>query len=204
MRVATFHSHTVHRVSPALSGLIIAHSFHSFCFTFPFLLLNFISSFFLPLSSPPSSAWELLLLRIAPNRRSVLWHGIVIFLWFFVEVLRIYWGTNIHRYGHVFNGMGFVFVSIFVQLPLISAYWGASETVTDIFFSICLVQVAGVVIESFLALMWSIRVGRHELINFYIRLGAMQRHAAAGEVPASMLKQLRRREGNGGAEKKKG
>lgn len=202
MRVNTFHRHTVRQTSPALSGLIIAHSIHSFCFTFPFFLLCFIAS--LRASSSPVPAWTLLVLRTAPNGKSAIWHGFITFAWFFMEILRIYWGSNIHRYSHVFYGMGFVFLSFFVQLPLLCVYWGATNEVSDVFFGICLTQVAGVLIECVLALLWSVRLGQQELINFYIRVGAIQRQAAAVEVPLPLWKRLRRRDGNGGAAKKKG
>lgn len=205
MRVNTFHRHTVYWTSPALSGLIIAHAFHSFCFTFPFFLLCFIAPLLASSSSSsPSPAWTLVVLRGAPNEKSALWHGIITFAWCLVEILRIYWGSGIHRYRHVFYGMGFVFLSIFVQLPLLCVYWGATGEVSDVFFGICLTQVLGVLLESLLAVLWSVRVGQQELINFYIRLGAIQRQAAAVEVPLAVWKRLRRRDGNGGTEKKKG
>lgn len=92
-------------------------------------------------------------------------------------------------------------LSAVVQLLWICVYWGAISNDNDLLFGACLAQVLGLLMESLLGVMWSTNMGRHEWINFYIRLGAIQRQAAAEEMPPSFFKigkKLRRRERGGG------
>lgn len=185
MRVSTFHRHTVHRASPLLSGLIIAHSFHSFFFCFPLFLLQFACHF---ISPPSSSSSSLFLSLFTPQGSNPLWIGLVIFFWIFFEGVRMWWGTQIHRYGHIFYGIGFSMLSLSVQLLLIGIYWGAISNGNELIFGACLTQVIGLVVESVLGISWVSRVGKHEWVNFFIRLGAIQRQGVMEEMPASFFK----------------
>lgn len=163
MRVSTPHRHSVLRSSPALGAWLYGHFFLSLI-TVPALVVGFAREMGKEEKSHPALV------------------GFVVFFWCLVEPFRLYFGFGSNHYGLVFHAAFFVVVCAIPQALLLLIYLGAFYENNDFEFGICVCQLLGLVVELVLCLRLAYRLAANDSINFFIRLGAVQRQGAAIEL----------------------
>eukprot|EP00796_Vickermania_ingenoplastis_P011003 gene11003-7646_t len=166
MRLSTFHRHTVQRTSPLLGLLLFSHLVYTICFAAPALLVGY-SQFFKTGSTKP---WT-------PT-----WAGFMLFLWLVIEAPRFYFGFSVNRTGLLLYAMAFIVICVFPQMVLIIVYLAKVSYASDVELGICALELILLTAEVLAAVHLAVRLGMNDTINFYVRLGAIQRQAAAEEL----------------------
>lgn len=142
----------------------MAHFYFSVFYCTPLLLVGFSRYFSSSSTGKPWSASA---------------SGFLLFIWIFVEAIRFHAGFSMSRLGHSLYGIAFCCLCVVPQIIIMAVYLGKISYKDDIEFSICLFQLVFLTLETIVGTKLCIRLGANDTINFYIRLGMIQRSDSA-------------------------